>query len=174
VTAPTGPVSVEAWVEPRDASARNIFEDGATAQLSISGGKFVFRHDANAAAVTSTTSVAAGTRYHVAGTWDGTTESIYVNGTLEPSATPAPAGTGTSAAPTVYIDYGRDSSAAFHGVIDEVALYAKELSADDIAARLATGTVTEQQYTYAAPPTPRRRPTSTSERRRRSSSSRWR
>lgn len=149
VVAPTGPVSVEAWVRPSDASARNLFEDGATAQLYVSGGKFQFRHDANAAPVTGATAIVPGTLYHVVGVWDGTTETLYVNGAVDGTETPAPISVATAAQPTVYIGYGRNASAAFRGTMDEVALYDSALSAGKVAARYATGTVTEQQYTYA-------------------------
>lgn len=82
----------------------------------------VFFNDdfANVYEVYSVTQIATNTWYHVAGTWDGATLRVYVNGNLESAVT---YGAGiTPALNTVGVNIGRDSAGAnsFTGHIDKV------------------------------------------------------
>jgi hypothetical protein len=74
--------------------------------------------------------------YHVAGTYDGSTANIYVNGVLDNSVPK----TGTILASTagpLFIGQnvgGAGSGEFFNGLIDEVAIYNRALSAEEVAA----------------------------------------
>lgn len=82
--------------------------------------------------VASTTTTVAGTWYHFAATYDGSTMRIYVNGALEASTASAlslpnttfPMRMSSAAPPSVH---------RFHGRIDEIAVYNVALSATQIA-----------------------------------------
>ena len=59
-------------------------------ELKLTGGKITFSVQDTltvVTTVTSTTSIVAGTTYHIAAVHDGTSMKIYINGTLEASAT---------------------------------------------------------------------------------------
>ena len=82
--------------------------------------------------VASTTTTVAGTWYHFAATYDGSTMRIYVNGALEASTASAlslpnttfPMRMSSAAPPSVH---------RFHGRIDEIAIYNVALSAAQVA-----------------------------------------
>ena len=71
---------------------------------------------------------------HVAGTYDGSTLRVYVNG-VEDGSLPA---TGPIPTNTIPLIFGADSGhgSLFDGAIDEVTLYGRALSAQEIAAWL--------------------------------------
>jgi fibronectin type 3 domain-containing protein len=89
--------------------------------------------------VYGTTHLAAGTRYFVVATYDGTTAKIYVNGTLENSASVSgtlyyPGGTG--------LGLGRKYNAPannFSGTVQGVAVYSAALTAAQISAHYTAG-----------------------------------
>ena len=89
----------------------------------------------------STTVPTAGTWHHVAGTWDGTTLRIYVNGTPEGSSTRQ--GTLTSTTATqAQIGRGHLSSLTLFpldGRIDELSIYNRALTASEIQAIFNAG-----------------------------------
>ncbi len=69
--------------------------------------------------------------YHITGTWDGTTQSIFVNGVIQNSATPS-IGTG-STFQNLY--FGTNTVAggnSFGGSIDEVKIYNYALTSDEV------------------------------------------
>lgn len=79
----------------------------------------------------STSSISTGVWYHIVGVWDGTTESLYVNGTLAgtnvPGVLPA-SGSGVNL--TIGVDdYGAGYANA---TIDDVRIYNRALSVDEI------------------------------------------
>jgi hypothetical protein len=94
--------------------------------------------------VEGTTVLAPSTTYHLAGTYDGTTAKIYVNGVLDASAT-------GSGAPDysriggygLAIGGGQNSTRhSFLGSVDEAAVYPSALSAARIAAHAQAGGLT--------------------------------
>jgi hypothetical protein len=79
--------------------------------------------------------LAALTKYHVAGVYDGETVRVYLNGTQVASdATPS----GNMNTTTQAVTLGTYSDATvgfFNGVLDEVAIYGRALTAQEIATR---------------------------------------
>lgn len=84
----------------------------------------------------ATCPLSAGTWYHVASTWDGTTRKLYLNGVLKRSDTP-----GTNNATAANFNIGKTCcSEFFNGLIDDVAIYSRALTAVEVA-ELADGAV---------------------------------
>jgi Concanavalin A-like lectin/glucanases superfamily/Immunoglobulin domain len=91
-------------------------------------------------AINSQTIAQRGVWYHVAATYDGNRSVLYVNGVAEASATPGfaldydstPVFIGTSGTWPPYLSM-------FGGIIDEVSIYNRALSSNDIAAIYRTG-----------------------------------
>ena len=76
--------------------------------------------------------------HHIAATYDGSTMSIYVDGTLDASQSAS----GVINQNTLPLDLGANSGSPglmFSGLIDEVSLYNRALSSDEIAAIYAAG-----------------------------------
>ena len=73
--------------------------------------------------------ISTGTWYHVASTWDGTTRKLFVNGVLKRSDTP-----GANNATAANFHIGKTCcSEYFTGLIDDVAIYTRALSAGEVA-----------------------------------------
>ena len=73
--------------------------------------------------------ISTGTWYHVASTWDGTTRKLFVNGVLKRSDTP-----GANNATAANFHIGKTCcSEFFSGLIDDVAIYTRALSAGEVA-----------------------------------------
>ena len=80
--------------------------------------------------------ISTGTWYHVASTWDGTTRKLFVNGVLKRSDTP-----GANNATAANFHIGKTCcSEFFNGLIDDVAIYTRALSAGEVA-ELATSSI---------------------------------
>ena len=78
--------------------------------------------------------------HHVAGTWDGSTARIYVDGTQRSSTTNASFGAIMNTTRTFRIGADSYSSANyFPGAIDEVSIYSRALSSSEVAAIYAAG-----------------------------------
>ncbi len=101
-------------------------------QLSIADGNAaLYLDDSDGGGVRSTTTLNTGQWYHVAATWDGTQVKIYVNGLLE--TTQVRSGTISTDTRPVYLG-GRSGTDLFDGRIDDVRLYNRALSPEEIAA----------------------------------------
>ena len=90
----------------------------------------------------STSSLTSTTQYyHLACTWDGTTIRVYINGTQNNSANQTIAPLGNTS--PLYIGQFGSSSNRLQGVIDEVRIYSRALSAAEISQDMngAIGTV---------------------------------
>lgn len=104
--------------------------------------QYVFSVCASSGTSVSAKGTAPATPRHFVGTWDGTTVSLYINGSLVATATsPGTVLGGTSQ----NIDIGRywgTTASIPGGVLDEVAIYGTVLSPARIAAHYAAGTST--------------------------------
>lgn len=81
--------------------------------------------------VTSVASFTANTWYHVAGTYDGTTMKMYINGVLDNST----AVTGTSAATgTFYLGRNYEPIRTLNGSLDELRVWSRPLTAAELVA----------------------------------------
>ncbi len=138
---PTNGLTIEAWVRARGGGGGNSFyivsKDGQTTDrqyiLSIGpAGKFR-AHIAVPSLIffDGATTVTADTWYYVAMTYDRTSLNLYVNGNLDGSA----AATGPIIVTPQPLRLGGGSgSVNFVGVLDEVSLYDRALSASEIQA----------------------------------------
>jgi len=79
--------------------------------------------------------------YHVAGTWDGTTLRIYIDGALAASNAPGASVSGPTNT-LVYVGRRWENDIGFPGTIDEVSIYPTTLTGSQIAA-LYSATVPE-------------------------------
>ena len=144
----TNTITVEAWI--------NRFSTGS--QHSIvekyfcpAGGGYAFRVNSNdklefyteddchnASNATGSTTLQANQWYHVVGLWDGSNIQVYVNGIIDGtfSSTRNPK-FGTT--PLRIGARGDDTATRFYGLIDEVAIYNRALSANEIQAIYAAG-----------------------------------
>lgn len=136
--------SLEAWINPVALPASGSFASVATKaesySLQFNGPRIEFtviqsgvRHRATAPAG----SIAVGSRYHIVGTYDGQNQRLYINGKLVVQV--ALTGAATSTTSPVTIGSWNGSREFFSGRIDEVAVYAKTLSATAVASHYAAG-----------------------------------
>ena len=141
---PTARVTVEAWIKPISipptgafasiASKTEVFSlqfNGPRLEFTIIQGSTRRRLQAAQGAI------AVGGVYHVVGTYDGTTQRLYINGTEVVSAALTGAMNVNTAA--VYIGSWDGTTELFKGTIDEVAVYSTALAADRIAAHRTAG-----------------------------------
>ena len=134
---PTGAITIDAWVNTSVTNATGRIVNKITAGggdgylLDLLGGQL--RLIVDGGTVTGSTTLLSGVTYHVAGTYDGSTMTVYVNGV----------GDGTSshsgAIPTnsLPVRIGADSTGSanlFTGWIDEVEIFNRALSASEIKA----------------------------------------
>jgi hypothetical protein len=86
--------------------------------------------------------ITAGTTYHVAASWDGTTARIYVNGVLRGSSGTSAALNASALDLTIGANSDGSGSDPYAGVIDEVAYYGTVLPLGRITAHYAAGFLT--------------------------------
>jgi concanavalin A-like lectin/glucanase superfamily protein len=163
VTVPDAPAlaltdrfSLEAWIKPAALPASGSFAsilskpesyslqfDGPRLEFTLirNGTRYRLQAPANA--------VAPGTVHHVVGTFDGTTQRLYLDGRQVASAVP---GIGAASVTTNALSIGSwdGTKEFFDGTIDEPAVYDAALSAARVAAHYAAAT----QPTAPPPPPP--------------------
>jgi Concanavalin A-like lectin/glucanases superfamily len=153
--------SVDAWIKPLapvndPAGAAVIFEEpwGApqlVIRTGFSGVKVAFFFATSRSSplyeVVSTSEIPLGQFSHIAGTWDGTTLRLYINGILNnqntPGVSPVPSGCpfyiGGMYNPVEANNSCHYVGQFFNGLIDEIALYNRALSASEIQADYQAG-----------------------------------
>jgi DNA-binding beta-propeller fold protein YncE len=143
--APTARVSVEAWIKPAAIPAAGAFASIATKaesySLQFNGPRLEFtimQSGVRKRLQAPTGAVAAGSVYHVVGTFDGTTQRLYINGAQVASA--ALTGAITANTNNFLIGAWSATSEFFKGTIDEVALYSTALTAAQVSNHYNTGT----------------------------------
>ena len=156
-------VTVEAWVwldpalPPNNAGEQIVFkkntwsawfEGYSLSKQPIDNGdgtyssrfQFVVSRNGNQVVINSQTIAQRGVWYHVAATYDGSQSMLYVNGVAEASATPGfaldygtdPVYIGTTGTWAPYLNM-------FGGIIDEVSIYNRALTSDEIGAIYKAG-----------------------------------
>jgi len=149
LTSPTQ-LSVEAWVYPHS------FPNGAPAivrrkssatpapQFTLALGDGInsgfphFNAGADGAGPVSTEAIPLNTWSHIVGTFDGTTANIYVNGVLMDSDTAT--GSIPSSSNDLFIGNSVDlSDRGFDGLIDELAIYTRALTSEEVASLFNSG-----------------------------------
>jgi len=131
---PTVAITIDAWILPQATSSSRIVDKitagaGDGYLLDVLGSQL--RLIIGSAAIQAGT-ISAGTRYHVAGTYDGATLTVYIDGTSVGSVS------NSGAIPTnslpVRIGADQTGANAFTGWIDEVEIYNRALSGAEIQA----------------------------------------
>ena len=146
--------TLEAWVNPAEAGDMGILQHGSGGALYIQNGRFVFNPSSNNTSPVVASPQPAGAYpgnlhnpgWHlVAGTWDGSTARLFVDGSEVGSATGV-TGLSTSAS-TFFVGltnlYGLPT---FHGLIDDVAYFDSALDPDSISDQWEIGT--DNSYDY--------------------------
>jgi Concanavalin A-like lectin/glucanases superfamily len=148
----TNAVSLEAWIKPTSLPAAGVFRSVLTKpesySLQFNGPRLEFtviQSGTRRRLQTPSGAIVAGGTYHVVGTYDGTTQRLYVNGAQVASA----ALTGGASVTTNPISIGSWDGASefFAGTIDEPAVYGTVLSAAQVRAHYDAASVA----TLAAP-----------------------
>jgi hypothetical protein len=146
VTLNTPNLSMESWV--RVTAFKTVFpyitsvmgvEDGNNAAMLRFGDatvaanrlQFVLTVGTTQYKVTSLGSFNANTWYHVAGTFDGTTMRLYVNGVLDNSTAASGTAAGTG---TFMLGRNYEAQRTLNGSLDEARVWTRTLSATEIAA----------------------------------------
>jgi len=140
------PYSIEAWVNFHtiDTLFRRIIQhhDGTNGWgLLIHGpggpNLYVSRQAGGVETISNFTTPSAGVTYHVVGTYDGTNQRLYINGSLVD--TDASAGSIGAVATGVRTGFGGGGDYV-DGVLDEVAVYSAALTHDEVVEHYAAGT----------------------------------
>jgi hypothetical protein len=137
-------MTLEAWIKPASLPASGSFTSILTKaesySLQFNGPKLEFtviqsgtRHRLQAASG----AIVAGNAYYVVGTYDGTTQRLYINGVQVASA--ALSGGASVTGNPLYIGSWDGTSEFFNGVIDEPAIYGKALTAEAVAHHYTAG-----------------------------------
>jgi hypothetical protein len=140
-------VSMSAWINVADAGALEnvVGGSGIYQYASVRSGKLQVYNGTTW--VSTATALAAGQWNHIAMTFSGATSDmrLYVNGVLEANATSSYTD-GTAATIAKY--YGSDTR-YFNGTIDELRLYSRVLTADEIRAQYLRGVGAQLPYANA-------------------------
>ncbi len=139
---PTAAITINARINPTAGSTTARIVDKITAGagdgylLDLLRGQLRLNVDGDS--VTGATALQGGVTYHVAGTYDGATLTVYVNGVADGSF----AHTAAIPANALPLRIGADSSGVenlFTGRLDEVELFDRALSPGEIQAIVAAG-----------------------------------
>jgi hypothetical protein len=138
------PLSLEAWIKPTSIPATGSFASVLTKadsySLQFNGPRLEFtvmQSGARKRLQAAAGAVVAGTKYHVVGTYDGTTQRLYLNGAQVASV--ALTGPATANGNSLYIASWNGGSEFAQGTIDEVAIYPTALSAARVLAHYNAG-----------------------------------
>ena len=142
----TGALSVEAWVYIRNMASANYIvskgnDDKVNGQYGIllSNNQFSFHMYEGDHRYILGSNATTQKWYHVVGTWDGTTMKLYINGFLNSSGTWA----GSLTPNNLNLQIGRLGKPnwmyQFDGIIDEVRIYNRALSAAEILKHYQAG-----------------------------------
>jgi hypothetical protein len=142
---PSAAFSLEAWIRPTALPATggwaSVLTKAESYSLQFNGPQLeltIIQNGVRQRLKAPVGAVAAGQTYHVVATYDGATQRLYLNGSLVASA----ALTGAVTATTNPLTMGSwNGSEYYAGRIDEVAVYGKALSAAQVQAHYAKGTV---------------------------------
>jgi hypothetical protein len=141
---PTARVTLEAWIKPTAIPAAggfaSILTKAESYSLQFNGPRLEFtiiQGSTRRRAQAPAGAVAVGGVYHVVGTYDGTTQRLYVNGTEV--ATVALTGAINANATAVYIGSWDGTTELFKGTIDEAAVYNTALTAAQVTAHRNAG-----------------------------------
>jgi hypothetical protein len=160
----TTAVTLEAWIKPQVVPAiggwASVVSKSEAYSLQFNGPRLEFtliQNGVRRRLQTADNAIVAGRTYHVVGTYDGTTQRLYVNGTQVGSRAQTGLVTATNWPLTIASWSGGER---FTGVVDEVAVYDKALTAARVSAHtqaggLATATSAARRVSRAGAVKPR-------------------
>jgi hypothetical protein len=135
----TNAFSLEAWIKPTSLPTTGVFRSVLTKpesySLQFNGPRLEFtviQSGTRRRLQTPSGVIVAGGTYHVVGTYDGTTQRLYVNGALVASA--ALTGPATVTSNAIHVGSWNGTMEYFAGTIDEPAIYGQVLSAAQVRA----------------------------------------
>jgi hypothetical protein len=138
-------LSLEAWIKPTSlpvsGAFRSVMTKAESYSLQFNGPRLEFtiiQSGTRRRLQTPSGVIVAGGTYHVVGTFDGTTQRLYVNGAQVASA--ALSGSASVTSNPLVIGSWDGASEFFAGTIDEPAVYGGVLSAAQVAAHYRAGT----------------------------------
>jgi hypothetical protein len=132
---PTAALTIDAWIAPQATTSSRIVDkitaggqDGYLLDVLNNSLRLII----GGQALQGATTLQPGVTYHVAGTFDGATLTVYVNGAVDGSA----GAIGTLPANALPLRIGADQTGAntFNGWIDEVEVFNRALSPQEILA----------------------------------------
>jgi len=147
--APGAGVSVEAWIKPTSTASQTVARKHGQYLLRISSGRVVARvwlASGSYVELATPAVVQTSVFQHVAMTYDRSTLRVYRNGTQIAAKSAAGTPAGSRKALLVGSSDGYDG---FRGALDEVAVYSRALTAEQVAARISAATSND-----GAPSTP--------------------
>lgn len=136
---PGGAITIAGWINPSQVStAQNVVSKGTTQNsqyvLRLQGGsnpRMRFMTKANSlVSMFAPTKIQPNVWTHVAATYDGSFMRLYINGSLDASA--AQSGQMTDSGDPLYISSNRGTGIYFDGLIDEVYVYDKALTSQEV------------------------------------------
>jgi Concanavalin A-like lectin/glucanases superfamily/Fibronectin type III domain len=148
----SSPLTLEAWIKPAALPASGSFASVLTKaesySLQFNGPRLEFTIMQNGVRRRLQTPVGAtvGQTYHIVGTYDGTTQRLYVDGTQVASA--ALSGPASVTTRPLYIGSWNGTSEFFDGTIDEVAVYGATLSPARVSAHYGAGKQSSQTASF--------------------------
>jgi large repetitive protein len=141
----TAPFSLEAWIRPTklppEGSFFSVLSKAESYSLQFNGPKIEFtviQSGTRRRLQAPTGTIVAGNTYYVVGTFDGSTQRLYVNGSLLVSRSQT--GTASVTSNPLYLGSWSGSSEFFPGTIDEAAVYNKVLGASAVASHYNAAT----------------------------------
>ncbi|MGE0066906.1 MAG: LamG domain-containing protein, partial [Solirubrobacterales bacterium] len=144
----TSPITLEAWIKPTSLPASGTFASILTKpesySLQFNGPKLEFtviQNGTRKRLQAASGAIVAGQTYHVVGTYDGTTQRLYINGAQAKSGSLSGAASVTTN--PLYVGSWGGTEEFFKGTIDEVAVYGSTLSAARVSAHYQAGTSTQ-------------------------------
>jgi hypothetical protein len=139
---PAGSLTLEAWVKSTTQGSYKRFIGKPYSAVAAPWNEYSLESDVTGSkvsfsvtladgqnAVVGATAMANGIWYHVAGTYDGTTEKVYLNGVLDGTLTRSGAVSDYGQAVAIG-KYGLDDNSNFDGVVDEARIARTARSAD--------------------------------------------
>ncbi|PIY88510.1 MAG: hypothetical protein COY73_03495, partial [Candidatus Nealsonbacteria bacterium CG_4_10_14_0_8_um_filter_37_14] len=152
---PLGAKSIEFWFQPKRVNANQMILDNGWNEDTTKYGTNVLFNNGNAIVFTNSKGTSGewnfrigssvlsiDTWYHIVATWDGTTNSgkvkIYINGVVNNTGTAKAAETTES---TSNLNIGRSANGVNYNkmVIDDVRIYNRDLTADEVSHLYAAG-----------------------------------
>ncbi len=156
---PAGPLSVECWVKPGLLNTRQCPVSSINFSGNNRSGYLLYQSELNVfefrvgnstgyVATVAAGTVQPGIWHHLVGVYDGATASLYVNGVLVGTLATSGAFQPNTVSPFRIGATGNGTgSAFFNGDIDEVAMFARALSASEIGQRYEIAVSSTANYT---------------------------